>query len=191
MILILDNYDSFVFNLARYCEELGYPVAVFRNDALELEDIGKLGPDAIILSPGPGRPEEAGIMVDLVKSFSGEIPILGVCLGHQAIGKAFGADIIHAQEPMHGRASLVTHTRDGIFHDMPQPMSVARYHSLVIAKTSLPDCLHATAYSEDGEIMAIRHLAHLTVGVQFHPESILTPNGQTLLHNFLEQAHAS
>ena len=190
MILILDNYDSFVFNLARYCEELGEHVAVYRNDALSLDDVARLGPDAILLSPGPGRPEDAGIMIDMIKSFSGRIPILGICLGHQAIGAAFGATITHAKEPMHGRASAIDHNGAGLFADLPNPLTVGRYHSLVVMPETLPNCLTVTARSEQGEIMALAHETHLTYGVQFHPESILTDHGQDLLKQFLECVHA-
>lgn len=189
MILILDNYDSFVFNLARYCEELGEMVTVYRNDALSIEDVARLNPDTILLSPGPGRPEDAGIMVELVRTFSGRIPILGICLGHQAIGHAFGAEITHAREPMHGRSSMLDHKGDGIFKGLPCPLPVGRYHSLVIAPETLPDCLDVTAQSTGGEIMSIQHTDHLTFGLQFHPETILTQNGHQLLHNFLDLAH--
>ena len=186
MILILDNYDSFVFNLARYCEELGESVTVYRNDALEIDDIARLDPDAILLSPGPGRPEDAGIMIDLIRHFSGRIPILGICLGHQGIGQAFGADVILAQQPMHGRASQITHHETGIFQSIPSPLKVARYHSLVLSPLSVPHCLRVTAHSEDGEIMAVEHISHPTIGLQFHPESILTEKGHQLLGNFLK-----
>ena len=186
MILILDNYDSFVFNLARYCEELGESVTVYRNDALEIDDIARLDPDAILLSPGPGRPEDAGIMIDLIRHFSGRIPILGICLGHQGIGQAFGTDVILAQQPMHGRASQITHHETGIFQSIPSPLKVARYHSLVLSPLSVPHCLRVTAHSEDGEIMAVEHISHPTIGLQFHPESILTEKGHQLLGNFLK-----
>nr|WP_321459380.1 aminodeoxychorismate/anthranilate synthase component II [uncultured Cohaesibacter sp.] len=185
MILILDNYDSFVFNLARYCEELGEPVTVYRNDTLEVSDIARLAPDAILLSPGPGRPEDAGIMIDLIRHFSGHIPILGICLGHQAIGHAFGGQIVLAREPMHGRASMISHEGKGIFDGIKGPLRVARYHSLVIAQQSMPPALQVTASSEDGEIMAITHRDHITIGLQFHPESILTDKGHDLIANFI------
>nr|WP_321456782.1 aminodeoxychorismate/anthranilate synthase component II [uncultured Cohaesibacter sp.] len=186
MIFILDNYDSFVFNLARYCEELGQSVTVYRNDALEVSDIARLDPDAILLSPGPGRPKEAGIMVDLIRHFSGAIPILGICLGHQAIGQAFGAEVILAKEPMHGRASQISHEGRGIFHQIPSPLTVARYHSLALSAARMPKELRITARSQDGEIMAVEHVTHPTVGLQFHPESILTQMGHDLIKNFLQ-----
>ena len=189
MILILDNYDSFVFNLARYCEELGEHVAVYRNDTLSLNDIARLAPAAILLSPGPGRPEDGGIMIDLIKSFSGRIPILGICLGHQAIGAAFGATITHAKEPMHGRSSAVDHDGLGLFAGLPNPMTVGRYHSLVVEPQTVPQCLKVTAQSKQGEIMALAHETHPTYGVQFHPESILTDNGYDVLKKFLECVH--
>nr|WP_321444312.1 aminodeoxychorismate/anthranilate synthase component II [uncultured Cohaesibacter sp.] len=189
MILILDNYDSFVFNLARYCEELGQQVAVYRNDALSLNDVARLDPDAILLSPGPGRPEDAGIMIDLIKTFSGRIPILGICLGHQAIGAAFGGIVTHATEPMHGRASALSHDGTGLFAGLPNPLTVGRYHSLVVAPDPLPDVLTVTARSQTGEIMGLRHKSHPTHGLQFHPESILTDHGHNLLKHFLERLH--
>ncbi|WP_114009009.1 anthranilate synthase component II [Cohaesibacter intestini] len=187
MILILDNYDSFVFNLARYCEELGEQVAIYRNDALSLHDIARLDPDGILLSPGPGRPEDGGIMIDLIKSFSGRIPILGICLGHQAIGAAFGGTITHAAEPMHGRSSQISHDGNGLFANLPNPLRVGRYHSLVVAPDTVPDMLRITARSKAGEIMALSHRTHQTHGLQFHPESILTDHGHDLLKHFLEE----
>ncbi|WP_321340444.1 aminodeoxychorismate/anthranilate synthase component II [uncultured Cohaesibacter sp.] len=190
MILILDNYDSFVFNLARYCEELGEPVTVYRNDALDIDDIARLDPDAILLSPGPGRPEDAGIMIELIRHFSGRIPILGICLGYQAIGYAFGAEITLAHKPMHGRASQIRHDETGIFRTIPSPLKVARYHSLVVSPHPVPSDLIVTAWSEDGEVMALKHARHPTIGLQFHPESILTDSGHALLKNFLDDAHA-
>ena len=186
MILILDNYDSFVYNLARYCEELGERVTVYRNDALGLHDIARLDPKAILLSPGPGRPEDAGIMVDLIQSFSGNWPILGICLGHQAIGHAFGARIERAREPMHGRASGLIETTGSLFSGLENPGQVGRYHSLIISDDALPSSLKVTARSEGGEIMAIEHASHPTYGLQFHPESILTEQGYAILRNFLK-----
>ncbi|PLW77371.1 anthranilate synthase component II [Cohaesibacter celericrescens] len=190
MILILDNYDSFVFNLSRYCEELGETIAVYRNDALSIDDIARLNPDAILLSPGPGRPEDAGIMIELIKAFSGTIPILGICLGHQAIGSAFGARVTRALEPMHGRASLINHTQSALFENIASPLSVGRYHSLIISSETMPNSLKPTAHSERGEIMALEHVSHPTFGMQFHPESILTDCGHQLIRNFLEITHA-
>lgn len=189
MILILDNYDSFVFNLTRYCEELGRLAIVYRNDALSVADIARLEPDAILISPGPGRPEDAGISVELIRHLSGRIPILGICLGHQAIGHAFGGEIRRAKEPMHGRSSIIQHDGAGIFAGLPAPLAVGRYHSLVIAPETIPQELTVTARSETGEIMALAHKTHPTVGLQFHPESILTDAGHTLLENFLDQAN--
>lgn len=189
MILILDNYDSFVFNLARYCEELGEKTTVYRNDALSVDDIARLDPDAILLSPGPGRPEDGGIMIDLLHALSGRLPILGICLGHQAIGAAFGGKIVHAVEPMHGRASPIQHENSDIFSNLPNPLTVGRYHSLVVDPDTLPACLSVTARSEAGEIMGLAHKQHPTYGVQFHPESILTDHGHTMIKRFLDIAY--
>ncbi|MCT4655322.1 MAG: aminodeoxychorismate/anthranilate synthase component II [Cohaesibacter sp.] len=189
MILILDNYDSFVFNLARYFEELGEQVTTYRNDALSLDMIARLNPDAILLSPGPCTPAEAGITIDVIKHFSGLIPILGICLGHQAIGAAFGGRITRAKEPMHGRATQLEHSGTGIFNEIPSPFRVARYHSLVIEPSTLKAPLQVTARSPVGEIMAVEHLTHPTYGLQFHPESVLTDHGHQLLKNFLELSH--
>ena len=189
MILVLDNYDSFVFNLARYLQELGHQVTTYRNDGISLEDIARLAPDAILLSPGPGRPGEAGIMLEVIRHFSGPIPILGICLGHQAIGEAFGAEITRADEPMHGRAGLINHDGSGCFHDLPTPLQVGRYHSLIVDPDGLPPCLRVTAHSKQGEIMGLAHKHHPTMGLQFHPESILTTHGHQLLANFLKACH--
>ncbi|WP_319498137.1 aminodeoxychorismate/anthranilate synthase component II [uncultured Cohaesibacter sp.] len=191
MILILDNYDSFVFNLARYCEELGERITVYRNDALEVADIARLDPDIILLSPGPGRPEDAGIMIDVIRHFSGHIPILGICLGHQAIGHAFGADVVLASHPMHGRSSRINHGCTGIFEAIETPLQVGRYHSLVLDPATIPTALRVTALSEEKEIMAIEHVTHPTIGLQFHPESILTDRGHDLISNFLHLARTS
>ncbi|SNY93860.1 anthranilate synthase component 2 [Cohaesibacter sp. ES.047] len=186
MILILDNYDSFVYNLARYCEELGEAVTVYRNDALGFDDIARLEPDAILLSPGPGRPEDAGIMIDLIKTFSSRLPILGICLGHQAIGHAFGAKVVRAKEPMHGRASMLVETSGPLFAGLTNAGKVGRYHSLIISDEDRPASLEVTARSERGEIMALKHATHPTYGLQFHPESILTDHGYAMLQNFLK-----
>lgn len=189
MILILDNYDSFVFNLARYFEELDQKVTVYRNDALSLDDIARLDPTALVLSPGPCAPQQAGICLEAIRHFSGKLPILGICLGHQAIGEAFGGIVSRAIEPMHGRASHLKHQGNGLFNQIPSPLAVARYHSLIVENETLPDCLEVTVKSDKGEIMALRHKDHPTFGLQFHPESILTQHGHDLLRNFLEEAH--
>jgi anthranilate synthase/aminodeoxychorismate synthase-like glutamine amidotransferase len=187
-ILLIDNYDSFVHNLARYLRRLGQETLVVRNDAISVEEIRALAPAAIVLSPGPCTPNEAGVSLDVVRELSGEIPLLGVCLGHQTIAQAFGGQIVRASEPMHGRTSLVEHQGQGLFRDVPNPMTVCRYHSLVIDEPTLPDCLEVTARTSDGTIMAIAHRRDPTYGVQFHPEAILTQGGFTLLANFLRLA---
>lgn len=188
MLLMLDNYDSFTYNLVKYFGELGEDVAVHRNDEITLEDIEAMKPARIVVSPGPCTPNEAGVSVPLIRSFAGRIPILGVCLGHQSIGQAFGGRIIHAQQLMHGKTSLIHHQGKGVFRGLPQPFSATRYHSLVIERESLPDCLEVTARTDDGEIMGVRHKTLAVEGVQFHPESILTEHGHQLLRNFLEEA---
>lgn len=187
MILVIDNYDSFVYNLARYVERLGGSYEVRRNDRVTIAEIEAMKPDTIILSPGPCAPQQAGICIDLVKKFSPEIPILGVCLGHQAIGEAFGGETIRAEQPVHGKATQITHDSTGLFRDLPSPMKIGRYHSLV---TKLPNDtpLTVTARAENGEIMAMRHKDFPTFGVQFHPESVLTPTGIDLLYNFVIMA---
>ena len=191
MVLMIDNYDSFTYNLVQYLGELGCEVAVHRNDQITLDQIEALAPSHIVISPGPCTPNEAGISVPSITRFAGEIPILGVCLGHQSIGQAFGARIVHARRLMHGKTSAVYHTGQGVFRGLPSPFTATRYHSLVVAPDSLPDCLEVTAWTleADGmreEIMGMRH-RHLAVeGVQFHPESILTEHGHALLRNFLE-----
>lgn len=184
MILLIDNYDSFVHNLARYVRELGYATEVHRNDALTLDQIETLQPSHIILSPGPCTPNQAGITLDVIHHFAKHIPILGVCLGHQAIGQAFGGEIIQAKHPTHGKASVIHHNETGIFQDIPSPMKAARYHSLVVAKINLPACLDIIATTDDGDIMGLQHHTYPTFGVQFHPESILTEGGHQLLLNF-------
>lgn len=186
MILVIDNYDSFVHNLARYVRELGDEAVVRRNDALTLDDVAALGPSHIILSPGPCTPREAGISVELIQRFGPTIPILGVCLGHQCIGAAYGAEIVRARRPMHGKTSLVAHSGAGLLAGLPSPLRVARYHSLVIAAGSLPRELRVTATAEDdGEIMAVEHASHPVVGVQFHPESAASEYGYAILDRFL------
>ena len=186
MLLMIDNYDSFTYNLVQYFGELGEDVHTYRNDEITLEKIAALKPDRICISPGPCTPNEAGVSVPLLKNFAGKLPILGVCLGHQSIGAAFGGKIIRAQQVMHGKTSVIQHTGIGVFKNIPNPYTVIRYHSLAIERSSLPDCLEVTAWTEDGEIMAVRHKEFAIEGVQFHPESILSEHGHALLKNFLE-----
>lgn len=191
MILMIDNYDSFTYNLVQYFGELGADVKVVRNDEISVSDIAKLAPEKIVISPGPCTPTEAGISVETIKTFAGKIPLLGVCLGHQSIGQAFGGNIIRAPFVMHGKTSLVYHTNKGVFSDIKNPVQVTRYHSLVIEKETIPDCLEITAWTknEDGsmaEIMGVKHKTLAVEGVQFHPESILTEQGHAMLKNFLE-----
>lgn len=185
MLLMIDNYDSFTYNLVQYFGELGEDVRVFRNDEITLEQIGALQPEHIVVSPGPCSPNEAGISVPLIKEFANRIPILGVCLGHQSIGSAFGGDIVHARQLMHGKTSPIHHADTGVFQGLPNPLRATRYHSLAIRRDTLPDCLEITAWTEDGEIMGVRHKSLPVQGVQFHPESILTECGHELLRNFL------
>ena len=185
MILMIDNYDSFTYNLVQYFGELGADLEVYRNDTLTVDQVRKMNPERIVISPGPGRPEDAGISVGLIKEFAGKIPILGVCLGHQAIGYAYGGKIIGAKKLMHGKTSMISHNHKDLFKDLENPFEATRYHSLVIDPTSLPDCLEVTAKSEDDEIMGVRHKQFPLWGVQFHPESILTKAGKNLLKNFL------
>ena len=192
MILMIDNYDSFTFNLVQYMCELGAEIEVHRNDQITIEQIKDLNPEKIVLSPGPCTPNEAGISLDVVHEFGGKLPILGVCLGHQTIGQAFGGDIVHASKVMHGKTSNVYHKDIGVFKGLPNPMSATRYHSLVIDKNTMPDCFEITSWTltEDGEIeeiMGVRHKELDIEGVQFHPESILTPDGHDLLNNFLKR----
>jgi len=190
MILMIDNYDSFTYNLVQYLGELGADVVVHRNDALSVADAAALRPERIVISPGPCTPSEAGICVELIQQLGGQIPILGVCLGHQAIGQAFGGRIVHAGQVMHGKVSRIRHRGEGVFRNIPDGFEATRYHSLVIDKGSLPECLEMTAWTEDGqgrieEIMGVRHKTLPIEGVQFHPESILTQHGHDLLRNFL------
>lgn len=194
MIIVIDNYDSFTYNLVQYLGELAvdYPVAseikVFRNDEITLEEIRQLQPDGVVISPGPGRPEDAGISLDLIKELGPSLPILGVCLGHQSIGQVFGGNIVSAPELMHGKTSDVSHTGVGVFRSIENPMTATRYHSLVIERQTCPDVLEITAWVEDGTIMGVRHRNYPHIeGVQFHPESVLTSSGKQLLRNFLEQ----
>jgi len=186
MIVMIDNYDSFTYNLVHALGSLGAEIKVFRNDAVGADDIIKLAPGAIIISPGPCTPKEAGISVELIRKTSGRLPVLGVCLGHQAVGEAFGAKIIGAKAIMHGKTSMITHNDKGLYAGLKNPFIAGRYHSLAIARESLPAELLVEAESEDGEIMGIRHQSHPTYGIQFHPESVLTPSGKRLLRNFLD-----
>ena len=185
MLLMLDNYDSFTWNLVQYLGELGAAVKVVRNDAITLDEIEALAPTHIVISPGPCTPNEAGVSVPLIRRFAGRMPILGVCLGHQAIGQAFGARVIRAQRVMHGKLSSIVHDERGVFTDVPSPFNATRYHSLAIERDSLPPVLDITATADDGEIMAVRHRQLPVEGVQFHPEAILTEHGRKLLGNFL------
>lgn len=185
MLLMIDNYDSFTYNLVQYFGELGEEVKVVRNDQITLDEIAYLKPDRICVSPGPCTPEQAGISVDAIRRFGEQLPILGVCLGHQAIGAAFGGKIIRARTVMHGKTAAIQHSADGIFAGLPTPYTVTRYHSLVLERESLPQCLNITAESEDGEIMGLQHKSLPIYGVQFHPESILSEHGHALLQNFL------
>jgi anthranilate synthase component 2 len=184
---MIDNYDSFTYNLVQYFGELGEEVRVFRNDAITLKEIAAMKPDHLVISPGPCSPREAGISVEAIKAFAAQLPILGVCLGHQSIGYAFGGEIIHAQKLMHGKVSPVHHLDTGVFAGLPNPFHATRYHSLAIRRETLPACLEVTAWTEDGEIMGIRHRQHAIQGVQFHPESIMTEHGHQLLQNFLKE----
>lgn len=191
MLLMIDNYDSFTYNLVQYLGELGQDVQVYRNDEIDLASVKKLNPRHIVISPGPCTPNEAGISVPLIHEFAGKIPLLGVCLGHQSIGQAFGARIIKAKTLMHGKTSLIHHTNNGVFKDLPNPYTATRYHSLVIERATIPDCLEITAWTEDangdfGEIMGVKHKTLAVEGVQFHPESVLTEHGHALFNNFLK-----
>jgi anthranilate synthase component II len=193
MLLLIDNYDSFTFNLAQYLGELGQDVKVLRNDAIDVAGVRALAPERIVISPGPGTPDQAGVTLALIGELAGTIPILGVCLGHQAIGQAFGGRVIRAKEIMHGKTSPIRHRHAGVFAGLADPFEATRYHSLVVERASLPDCLEITAWTEhaDGsfdEIMGFRHKTFAVEGVQFHPESILTRHGHDLLRNFLGQA---
>lgn len=185
MILMIDNYDSFTYNLVQYIGETGVDIRVHRNNRISIAEIESMEPERIIISPGPCTPNEAGISLDVVKTFSGRIPILGVCLGHQTIGQAFGGEVVRADKLMHGKTSRIHHDGRGVFNGLPDPFTATRYHSLIVKKVTLPDCMEISAWTDDGVIMGLRHRHHPTVGVQFHPESILTEFGRQLLANFL------
>ena len=185
MILVIDNYDSFTYNLVQYLGELGATLTVVRNDQISVEDVRRMKPEKIVISPGPCTPKEAGVSVELIKSLHRETPILGVCLGHQAIGEAFGGKVIKAPSIVHGKTSAIHHTGEGIFNGLPMPFTATRYHSLVVEKDTLPSELHVTAWTNDGVIMGVQHKTSKTYGVQFHPESIATQHGKELLNNFL------
>lgn len=187
MILVIDNYDSFTYNLVQYLGELGEEIIVRRNDEIDLQGIEELQPDHILLSPGPCTPNEAGITLDVIERFKGTIPIFGVCLGHQAIGQAFGGKVVRAERLMHGKTSPIHHKGESVFAGLPSPFTATRYHSLIVERTSLPDCLEITAETEEGEIMGLRHKTYAVEGVQFHPESIITEHGHQILRNFLNR----
>ena len=184
-MLVIDNYDSFVYNLVQYLGELGAEPIVHRHDAISLDEIDELGPEGILISPGPGRPADAGLSTDVISRFGGRIPILGVCLGHQCIGEVYGGEVVRAPQVMHGKTSLISHEEAGVFAGLPDPLEATRYHSLVVDRDSVPDCLEITAVSDDGLVMGLRHRELDVEGVQFHPESILTASGHDLLRNFL------
>ena len=186
MILVIDNYDSFTYNIVQEMGELGAELSVYRNDEITVDRIRKLQPERIVVSPGPGFPIDAGISLEVIRELGAEIPILGICLGHQSIGEAYGGKVIHAPELMHGKTSMIQHTGDILFADIPSPFIATRYHSLIVEESSLPDVLEVTAYTDTGEIMGLRHREYPVVGVQFHPESILTGYGMKILQNFLE-----
>ena len=185
MILLLDNYDSFTYNLAQYLGELGCHVEVHRNDKISVEEIARRKPERIVISPGPCRPEDAGISIELIRKLSGKFPILGVCLGHQAIGAAFGGEVVRAPKLFHGKTSAIHHDSKGVFRKLPNPFTATRYHSLIVERKSLPRELAVTAETDDGIVMGVRHRRYTVEGVQFHPESVLTPSGKQLLTNFL------
>ena len=188
MLLMIDNYDSFTYNLVQYFGELGEEIMVFRNDKITISEIERLNPDKIVISPGPGVPSKAGISMEVIRKCTGRIPILGVCLGHQAIGEVFGGRVIRASRLMHGKTSLIYHDSRTIFQNLPNPFEATRYHSLIVEWESIPDCLEVSAWTEEKEIMGIRHKQHRIEGIQFHPESILTREGKRLLKHFLDFA---
>ena len=185
MILMIDNYDSFTYNLVQYLGVLGSEVEVYRNDKITLDEIESMKPERIVISPGPGTPQSAGITISMIERFHSKLPILGVCLGHQAIGAAFGGRVLHAARIMHGKTSEISHDGRGVFRDLPDPITATRYHSLAVERKSLPSCLEVSAEAEDGEIMGLRHREYPVEGIQFHPESILTKEGMNILRNFL------
>jgi len=186
MILMIDNYDSFTFNLVQYLGELGEEIKVYRNDKVTVKDIEEMAPDHIVISPGPCTPNEAGISLELIEKLGGRIPILGVCLGHQSIGQVYGGEVVRAENLMHGKTSVIYHDGRTVFTGIPSPFTATRYHSLIVARELLPDCFEISAWTADGEIMGLRHKDFIVEGVQFHPESILTEHGKKLLRNFLD-----
>ncbi|WP_319204952.1 aminodeoxychorismate/anthranilate synthase component II [uncultured Ilyobacter sp.] len=190
MILMIDNYDSFTYNLVQYLSQLGEKIVVKRNDEITLQEITKLSPNMIVISPGPCTPDDAGISLEVIKKFKGKIPILGICLGHQSIAQVFGAKIIKASEPVHGKVHKITHNNTGVFQNLNNPLKVTRYHSLIVDKKSLPECLEITAFGPKEEIMGLKHKTYLIEGVQFHPEAILTEQGLELLQNFLKESNS-
>jgi anthranilate synthase/aminodeoxychorismate synthase-like glutamine amidotransferase len=187
MLLVIDNYDSFTYNLFQYLGELGAEMEVYRNNKITVDEIREKSPNGIVISPGPGRPEDGGVSLETITEFSGKVPILGVCLGHQCIGQAFGGKVLGAGRIMHGKTSMITHNGEDVFEELPNPFQATRYHSLVVERDSLPDVLEVTADSDQGELMGLRHREHPTWGVQFHPESILTGEGKKILANFLKR----
>ena len=191
MILLIDNYDSFTYNVYQAVANLGHPLQVVRNDRISLADISVANYDAIIISPGPGTPDDAGLSKEIVREFAGKLPILGICLGHQVIGEVFGGNVVRAPQPVHGKTTEVVHQGDGLYTDLPQPFTAGRYHSLIVEESSLPECLEVTARNEENLIMGLRHRQFNVQGVQFHPESILTPVGDKLLANFLSSIEAA
>lgn len=191
MLVMIDNYDSFTYNLVQYFLELGTQVTVFRNDTVTIDELETMAPDHLVISPGPGRPEDAGISEAVIRHFSGKIPLLGVCLGHQAIARVYGGKVVHAPTLVHGKTSPMVHNGTGCFAGLPSPFNATRYHSLIVERHSLPDCLEITATTEDGLIMGLRHKDYAVEGIQFHPESILTEHGKPILQNFLEISNAT
>ena len=189
-VLVIDNYDSFVYNLVQYLGELGAEPLVHRSDELTLDQIVALDPDAVLVSPGPGRPEDAGLSNAVIEHFAGRRPVLGVCLGHQCLGQVYGAEVVRARDVMHGKTSFIRHDGSGVFAGLPDPFEATRYHSLIVERDSVPDVLEVTAWTDDGVVMGLRHRVHAVEGVQFHPESILTASGHDLLRNFLSRAPA-